>query len=160
MAKKIDLKKCQYSHCKHQTKVISVNTDEYTEENGRYYHVDCKHEKDTIAEIKDYWYRNIDEEVIFTQLTEIINRLIYKEAYDCDYVLWALKKKAKYLNYPPGLMFVVKDKQLKGEWDFKQKLKTFNESKGKVETKEEEVPTFTYNDVWGRKKFGDIFGGK
>lgn len=47
--KKADFRKCQYSHCKHDDKTISIATEEYAEENGRYYHADCKHEKDTRA---------------------------------------------------------------------------------------------------------------
>ena len=159
MAKKADFRKCQYSHCKHNDNAISIATDDYAIENGRYYHIDCKHEKDTRAEIIDYWYKYIDKDVIFNQLVRIIDRLIYKESVDCDYLLWALKKKANVLNHPPGLVYVAKDKQLKKEWDYKQKLKTFRENKPVIEVTNNE-PSFTYNDSNGKKKFGDIFGGK
>lgn len=160
MAKKADFRKCQYSHCKHDDKTISIATEEYAEENGRYYHADCKHEKDTRAEIIDYWYKHIDKDVIFNQLVRIIDRLIYKESIDCDYLLWALKKKAKFLNHPPGLVYVAKDKQLRKEWDFEQKLRAFNETKTTIPTKQNDEPSFTYNESDGKKKFGDIFGGK
>ena len=89
-----------------------------------------------------------------------MDRLIYKESVDCDYLLWALKKKARFLNHPPGLVYVAKDKQLKKEWDFERKLKAFNENKTAVETKPDNEPSFVYNDMDGKKKFGDIFGGK
>lgn len=159
MSKKNEPKKCQYSHCKHHTKIILPKKEKYVEENGRYYHEDCKHEKDTIYEIKDYWYNHIDKNVVFAKLTRIVNRLIYDESYDCDYVLWALKKKAKYLNFPPGLVYAVNDKKLKEEWDFEQKLKKFNADKVKLEAKKSDEPKFTYNDNGGKKKFSDIFGG-
>lgn len=159
MAKKIDIRKCQYSHCNHPEKKVILSTDDYVEENGRYFHADCKHEKDTRADIIDFWYKNIDEDVIFNQLVRIIDRLIYKESVDADYLLWALKKKVKYLNHPPGLVYVAKDKQLRKEYDFEKKLKAFNENKGKVETKPNNEPIFTYNESDSKKKFGDIFGG-
>ena len=41
MAKKADFRKCQYSHCKHDDKTISIATEEYAEENGRYYITTC-----------------------------------------------------------------------------------------------------------------------
>ncbi len=158
MPKEIKIKRCKYSHCKHSTDVIDLENDEYVEENGRFFHADCKHEKDTRAEIIDYWYRNIDEDVIFNQLSKILDRLLYSEKIDCDYILFALKKKAKFLNHPPGLVYAVKDKELKKEWDFKKKLEQFNKSK--VDVIKNDEPSFTYNESNSKKKFGDIFGGK
>lgn len=160
MTKEADYKKCNYSHCKHNSKTILITEEEYVEEKGRYYHPDCKHEKDTIAEIIDFWYRHIDEDVVFNQLVKIINRLIYKECISCDYLLWALKKKESVINHPPGLVYISKDKQLKKEWEFEKKLKDFNESKASIEIRAENEPSFIYCENGSKKKFGDIFGGK
>ena len=157
MPKKIEIRKCKYSHCKHDTNVIDIEKDDYVEENNKYYHSDCKHEKDVRSEIIDYWYKNIDADVIFNQFVRILDRLLYSEHLDCDYVLFALKKKAKYLKHPPGLVYAVKDKEVKKEWDFKKKLEEFN--KAKIEVIKNEEPSFTYNDNNSKKKFGDIFGG-
>jgi len=153
-------KKCCYSHCKHESKIINLSQDEYEVENNRYFHTDCKHEKDTMLEIIDYWYKNIDKDVIFTQLRRIIDRLVYVEKMDADYILYALKRKAKYLNHPPGLVYAVKDKVVKKDYEYEQKLKAFNESKKKPIVQQSDEPTFTYNENEGKKKFGDIFGGK
>ena len=159
MSKSIN-KKCGYSHCKHESNIIDTSCEKYEMENGRYYHPDCKHEKDTIYNIKDYWYRNIDSEVIFNQLTKIIEKLIYKEKLDADFVLYALKKKSKYLKHPPGLIYATKDKELKNEWEFNNKLKNFYTSKDDVKIEEKNEPSFVYKDTGNAKKFGDIFGGK
>ena len=157
MAKaKNNLRKCNYSHCKHDSKDIDISSEQFLEEKGKYYHPDCKHEKDIIYAIKDYWYKNIDKDVIFNQLTKIIERLIYKEGYEADYILYALKIKAKYLNHPPGLVYAVKDKKVRNDWEFEQKLKSFKSSNPVIS---EEEPTFTFKGSEGKKKFGDIFGG-
>lgn len=154
-----NIKKCSYSHCKHQDKIIDIDVDDYEIENTRYLHTDCKHEKDTRAAIIDYWYKNIDEDVIFNQLVRIIDRLIYKESVDADYLLWALKKRSKYLKHPPGIVYVAKDKELKKNYEYQKKLKEYNENKNKIDIAIDHEPTFTYQDNGTKKKFGDIFGG-
>lgn len=153
-------KKCCYSHCKHKDKIINTSVDTYEIEKSRYYHTDCKHEKDTILAIIDYWYKNVDKDVIFNQLRRIVDRLVYSEHMDADYILYALKRKAKYLNHPPGLVYAVKDKAVQKDYEYEQKLKVFNESKQSVVINQSDEPSFSYKDNEGKKKFGDIFGGK
>ena len=157
---KTNEKKCCCSHCKHSNKMIDISAEAYGVENNRYYHQDCKHEKDVMLEIIDYWYNNVDKDVIFNQLRRILDRLVYSERYDADYILYALKRKAKYLNHPPGLVYAVKDRDIRKDYEYEQKLKLFNESKTKTVVAHSEEPTFTYHDNEIKKKFGDIFGGK
>lgn len=160
MAKSVE-KKCNYSHCKHDTKIIDISKDDYQiEENGKYIHTDCKREKDTMLEIIDFWYRNIDADVIFTQLRRLLDRLVYSEHVDPDYILYAIKKKAKYLNYPPGIIYAIKDKEVKKSYEHEQKIRAFKETLGnQVAPQQSDEPVFTYNDNSNKKKFGDIFGG-
>ena len=162
MAKpKSEIRKCCYSHCKHENIIIDPLVDDYEiESKNRYFHADCKHEKDTMLEIIDYWYKHVDKNVIFNQLRKIVDQLVYSDHIDADYILYALKKKARFLNHPPGLVYAVKDKELKKEYDFEQKLKAFNESKNKPILNQSDEPTFTYKENDRKKKFGDIFGGK
>ena len=163
MAKK-DIKKCNYSHCKHLSNSINIKFDEYvTEKSGglvRYYHPDCKHEKDAIQEIIDYWYVAIDPNVIFGQLRRIIDKIIYEMHIDADFVLYALRKKSQYLHHPPGLMYAIQDKNLKKQFEYDKKKDEFNNSKKEPVIIKQEEPTFTYNVKGGNRKFSDIFGGK
>lgn len=158
MPSKIEVKKCNYSHCKHTSKEILINEEDYIEENNRYYHVDCKHEKDTRAEIIDFWYRNIDADVVFNQLSKILDRMIYKENIDPDFILWALKKKHEFLHYPPGLVYLIKDKKLKKEFEINKKMKQMMKERKDAVIKNDE-PSFTFNINDSKKKLGDIFGG-
>ena len=157
---KANIKKCAYNHCKHEHKEIDIKTEQYVEDKNRYYHPECKHEKDTLAEINDYWYRCIDKDVIFNQLVRIVNRLVYQDGMDADYVLFALKKKARFLNHPPGLVYAVKDKAVKKEWETAQRIKEYETNKGKAEIKKNDEPSFVYQESEVKKKFGDIFGGQ
>lgn len=159
MAKK-DIKTCAYTHCKHESQKINIKEEEYEVDNNRYFHPDCKHEKDTVLEIIDYWCKNIDENVVFSRLRRIVDDIVYKYGYEADYVLFALKKKARFLNYPPGLFYAIKDKTVKADYEHEKKLKAFHESqKKKVEIQKTEEPSFTFKTD-GKKTFGDIFGGK
>ena len=116
--KKKKTRKCGYKNCRHQ-EIVDLENDKYIKDNGRYYHTDCKHEKDVRAEIIKYWYENIDKGVPVGLLVNIVERLICKESFDCDYVLWALKQRSKYIKHPHGLALVVKDEALRNEWDAK-----------------------------------------
>ncbi len=159
MARKNE-KKCAYSHCKHESKSIDIEVDDFVSESTRYYHPDCKHEKDTVLAIIDFWFKNIDEDVVFSQLRRILDRLIYNEHYEADYVLFAIKKRAKYLNHPPGIVYVVKDKDVKKSYEYQKKLQAFNESKRQPEIIQNKEPSFIYKTDDAKKSFGNIFGGK
>ena len=149
---------CGYSHCKHGG-VVDTQTDEYIEENKRCYHVDCYSEKKAIAEIIDFWYREIDEDVVFNQLQRVLRELIYKRGFEAEYVLYAIKKKAKVLNYPSGIYYVVGNKRLKANWRIireAERLKLVKEASKKNAKME---PVFKQKEEKKSNWTTDIFGG-
>jgi len=156
MAEKMRIKKCQYGkHCKHGG-IINLDEDECCvsgKDNNRYYHPDCKKEKDVMLEIIDFWYKNVDENPIFNQLRRTIDRLVYSDGYDAEYVLFALKAKYKYLQHPPGLVYAVKDSKVSREWDIAHK--SVQAAVVKPEIKADTV--FSYA-TQKKSKFSDIFG--
>lgn len=159
MAKKMETKKCQYSHCKFPDKIIILSEGNYVIEKGRYYHLPCQCEKNTMLEIIDFWYENIDKDVIFNQLRRLLDRLVYNDGYEAEYILFALKKKAKYLKHPPGLVYAVKDKSVKSDYEFQKRLAEFNKQRNNIPISKSEEPKFTINSHGEKKGFGDIFGG-
>ena len=149
---------CGYSHCKHGG-VVDTQTDEYIEENKRCYHVDCYSEKKAIAEIIDFWYREIDKDVVFNQLQRVLRELIYKRGFEAEYVLYAIKKKAKVLNYPSGIYYVVGNKRLKANWRIireAERLKLVKEASKKNAKME---PVFKQKEEKKSNLTTDIFGG-
>ena len=153
--------KCNYRKCKRCFEAIDISSGDYIEEKEKFYHPECKHEKDTRAEIIDFWYRQINKDVVFSSLSRIIDRLIYQDGVDCDFLLWGLKKKAKFLKHPPGLVYVARDKDLKSKWEFEKKLKEFNANKAnvKIESNPNNSPSFTAKETEKKSSFEDIFGG-
>lgn len=151
---RIKIKKCQYGkHCKHGGN-INPEEEQYCLDGKKYYHPDCKKEKDTILEIIDFWYRNIDDKPIFNQLRRIIDRLVYQDGYEAEYILFALKKKMSVLHHPPGLVYAVKDAGVARAWDKARKENEAEEVKVVIK------PDTSFNfSAQKNTKFSDIFGG-
>ena len=149
---------CGYSHCKHGG-VVDTQSDEYIEDNGKFYHMDCYSEKRAFSEIIDFWYREIDEDVVFNQLQRVLQELIYKRGMEAEYVLYAIKKKAQFLNYPSGIYYAVGDKRLKANWRIireAERLKLVKEASKKTAKME---PMFKQKEEKKSNWTTDIFGG-
>ena len=149
---------CGYSHCKHGG-VVDTQSDEYIEDNGKFYHMDCYSEKRAFSEIIDFWYREIDEDVVFNQLQRVLQELIYKRGMEAEYVLYAIKKKAQFLNYPSGIYYAVGDKRLKANWRIireAERLKLVKEASKKTAKME---PMFKQKEEKKSNWTNDIFGG-
>ena len=151
-------KSCGYSHCKHGG-VVDTQSDGYIEDNGKFYHMDCYSEKRAFSEIIDFWYREIDEDVVFNQLQRVLQELIYKRGLEAEYVLYAIKKKAQFLNYPSGIYYAVGDKRLKANWRIireAERLKLVKEASKKSAKME---PMFKQKEEKKSNWTTDIFGG-
>ena len=149
---------CGYSHCKHGG-IVDTQSDEYIEDNGKFYHMDCYSEKRAFSEIIDFWYREIDEDVVFNQLQRVLQELIYKRGMEAEYVLYAIKKKAQFLNYPSGIYYAVGDKRLKANWRIireAERLKLVKEASKKTAKME---PMFKQKEEKKSNWTTDIFGG-
>lgn len=149
--------KCSYSHCPHNH---VISSDDYVTQNGKYYHRECRKELDTINEIKKVWYEQVDNDSkVFPHLTRTLNDIIYNKNISAEFVLFALKDKAKYIKHPGGLYYLIKDDRLKRKWEQLVSMKIVSSEEFKrIEIKGAEEPEFTSN---GRRdaSFGDIFGG-
>lgn len=109
--------RCAYKYCRHQTHEIKSGTE--VERAGKIYHADCLHEMEVIEQIIDYFYRNVNQNVVFWQLRKVLNRLIYQEGFEADYILFALRyhvSHRKPLTYPAGLAYVVQNKVIAAEY--------------------------------------------
>ena len=151
-------KKCGYKKCKHDG-IVNTDSDDCVEENGKYYHRDCLREKNAIAEIIDFWYREIDEDVVFNQLRRVIDQLVYQRRMDASYILFAIKKKAKFLNYPSGIYYAVGDKRLKADWRILHEAEILKEVKAKSSKSAKMEPIFQCTETKKTQWGSDIFGG-
>lgn len=118
MAKQSNMRKCRYTHCLHENTNINIDTDEYTKDGSAYYHKDCFQTKSDIQLIKTLWHDHIDSLVVYSQLNNILNRLIFQDNIPSDYVVFAVQYSIKNSNtiklrYPPGLKYVLGNQRVK-----------------------------------------------
>ena len=110
--------RCAYKYCRHQTHEITPG--EEVERSGKLYHEDCLHEMEVIEQIIDYFYRKVNSKVVFWQLRKVLNRLIYEEGFEAEYVLFAVRRwvsQGRQLTYPAGIAYVVQNKGIANEYD-------------------------------------------
>lgn len=153
--------RCKYSNCKHDSRVMDIRKEEYIFDGVYYWHPDCKHESDTIREIIDYWYRHVDDdESNFGNLQRVIRNLIDNKGYEPEYILFALKEKAQYLNHPPGLYYATDDYRLKEKWK-QEKIAKIPKPKVDVKPVLKEAKIYNLSDSTAKNinNFADIFGG-
>lgn len=170
MARKADIKKCRYSHCKHDIKDIDISCDEYVVKGSMYYHKDCykaklncewkdeKTKKDLVI-IRDLWYENISKTVVYSQLYRILNDYI-ERGVESEYLVFVMRycldHKCK-LNYPNGFKFYVDRQEIKDAYA-KSKIQKIDSSRFSIKDSEFEEPEDVKTSplISKPKGFGDI----
>lgn len=129
MAKqKIKMVQCRYPKCMKLHETTELPVDEAVKGGSRsYYHPDCYHTMQTVNEIKDLFYRNIDSTITgkqIGQLVSIVNNMIFSKGIDVDYIKFALQffinNKPGKLRYPGGIAYIVQDKDVISAWDMEK----------------------------------------
>ncbi len=105
------MKKCKYTHCRHESREIP--DDEAVTRNGTtYYHPDCYKEKEAIDNIIQLWTDCIDHSPIYTQLRGVINNIVFKNGVSAEQLMFCLRwciNNGWKLRRPAGLYYVSKD---------------------------------------------------
>ena len=163
----VTLFSCSNEHEHTLTKNEAINSG-----NGRYYHPDCYHMVQTIAEIRDLFFKNINPLMTakqFSELASVINDIVFNKNVDVDYLKFAVEyyiaKKPGGLKHPPGLHYIIQDKDVKQAWGkyrekkILQKMKdsSFGVTKEELEQNIEVGGDFSYKPQNARS-FADILG--
>lgn len=147
MAKQSNTRKCRYTHCLHTDTSINLDTDEFVKEGSAYYHKDCFQTKCDIQLIKTLWHDHIDTLVVYAQLNNILNRLIFQDRISSDYIIFAIQycidnpDKIK-LRYPPGLKYVLSNQRIKDAYK-KKNLKVVSKATFTATPSNDTEPTFS-----------------
>lgn len=133
MAKQSNTRKCRYTHCLHEDANINIDTDEYVKEKKAYYHKDCYQTKCDIQLVKSLWHDNIDSLVVYSQLNNILNRLIFQDNIPSDYIVFAIRycidnPDLIKLRYPPGLKYVLGNQRVKDAYKKKTTKRISNDA--------------------------------
>lgn len=153
--------KCRYKNC--PFKDCEIPEGEWVlVGKSTYYHKECFEEKEAIREIIDVFYRECNPNVVFTNLQNVIRKIVIGRKFPAKKLLYGLKYCIKHgwnLRYPPGLFSVVENMEWQEEYDKHNKPP-------RVKLKETEITDdFDFGDtekvysVPEQKTFDDIFQG-
>lgn len=112
------LVKCRYSHCSHPNDLRPPG--EMVRGNGNfYYHKECAHEREIIAQMVDYYLEKVDNRVTVAQLRNVINNIIFKKKVPADelffYIQYTINTDKK-INSPYTLHYLIDNKKLRSEY--------------------------------------------
>lgn len=158
--------KCRYPKCNKLHETTEILKEDAIQHGKSYYHADCLHIMLTVTEIRDLFYKNINQLMTGKQigtLVATINNIVLEKGVDVDFLKFAVEYFIKYkpgkLQYPAGLHYIVQDKDVKNAWEkwqertIKAELKM--ESKEYHEDTSLNTPSFVYKPQ-KQKGFADI----
>lgn len=146
--------KCAYSRCFCEEK--SLDDKDVVIINNKRFHSQCYSVREDINQIKILFHDHINENVVWTQLINVINTIIFERGCTAGFLLFGLKYYIEHkipLNYPAGLYYVVQNKDVKREWD---RLKANEIKKQMIQnTTVDNGQQFTYRPI-KTKGIGDL----
>lgn len=113
---------CRFKYCLHSGELI--NETEVVRDGNLYYHPDCFSFKADMEEITSIWLKRINEFANLTQLQKVIVDIVRERHVESGMLLYGLKYYISHnlaLNYPPGLYYVIQNKDVQDGW---KRLKT------------------------------------
>ena len=134
MAQKEKMVHCRYPKCSKLHETTELREADAVKGGSRsYYHPDCYHVMQTINQIKETFYREINPTLTgkqIGQLVSIANNMVFSKGIDVDLILFAIKYFVKYkqgkLKYPGGIAYIVQDRDVVSAWE-KEKQMRINE---------------------------------
>ena len=150
--------KCRYKNCKHDNRELDKD-DAVLSGKASYYHKDCYKEMTAIKRVIDVYVKKVDNQPIFTQLRQVVNKLIIEQGVDSEYLIFAINYCADLgiIKHPPGLFYIVKNERVKKEWDKRLTAKYMHQEREREAIVNNSTRKFIYNPT-KEKTVADILG--
>lgn len=131
MAQKEKMVHCRYPKCSKLHETTELREADAVKGGSRsYYHPDCYHVMQTINQIKETFYREVNPTLTgkqIGQLVSIANNMVFSKGIDVDLILFAIKYFVKYkqgkLKYPGGIAYIVQDRDVVSAWESEKQKK-------------------------------------
>ena len=131
MAQKEKMVHCRYPKCSKLHETTELREADAVKGGSRsYYHPDCYHVMQTINQIKETFYREVNPTLTgkqIGQLVSIANNMVFSKGIDVDLILFAIKYFVKYkqgkLKYPGGIAYIVQDRDVVSAWENEKQKK-------------------------------------
>ena len=130
--------KCRYNKCLYGGGEIDDKAVEEVRK-GYYMHKECARYSRTIQKIVDLYKQSVDENVIYSALYKVINRIVFDQKTDPAFLLFVLTKaihEGAKLKSPFGLYYLVKDSEKVKEWKATQAMRIIS----RIELAEQKAP--------------------
>ena len=132
---------CRYPKCRNLHETTQLLKSEATQGGkNSYYHPDCYNTMQTVNRIRDLFVKEINPQMVGRQigaLVSIVNSMIFTKEIEPEYILFALQYYIKYkpgkLHYPPGVTYIVQDKDVVAAWKKEKERKIKEELKEQMQ---------------------------
>ena len=146
---------CRYTFCSAESKTIDLETEEYVEEDKKFYHKSCyeqmikEREAKKIVEadcrlIEDLWVKHISNTVNYGYLRKILNEYL-ERGVSSDYLVFAMQYVVSHklsLRHPAGLRYIVDKIEIREAWKKQQAEKLAKQQKDFKPKRKSEPPQF------------------
>ncbi len=149
---------CKAKHCFHDNKEF-LPDDDVVKVKNQTYHRDCYQAISDIREVIDLFVKEINPNVVFSELRRVINNIVYTKHISSGMLLYGLKyyiDRRIPLNYPQGLYYVVQNKEVQNNYNkfiANEKIKNYT-----FTAPVDESQPFTYKTN-APKSFVDVLSG-
>lgn len=145
--KKEELVHCRYPKCCKLHESTELKKDDAVQGGSRsYYHPDCYHIMQTINQIKDIFYVQVNPMMTgaqIGQLVSIANNMVFEKKIDVDLIKFAIEYFIRYkpgkLKYPGGISYIVQNRDVLSAWEREKERKIRTELKIEMEKKIEKL---------------------
>lgn len=142
MAQKEKMVHCRYPKCSKLHETTELREADAVKGGSRsYYHPDCYHVMQTINQIKETFYREVNPTLTgkqIGQLVSIANNMVFSKGIDVDLILFAIKYFVKYkqgkLKYPGGIAYIVQDRDVVSAWEKEKQMRINGEIRKQQKT--------------------------
>lgn len=109
--------KCRYKYCSHEIK--DIPKENAIKVGNSYYHSDCYKESQEKKQVADLFFKHCNKDSPPPQLWRTINDIVHKKGVSSELLLYGINYYIRNnipLNYPPGLYYVVANKEMNSEY--------------------------------------------
>ena len=132
---------CRYPKCMKLHESTELLKDDAVQGGSNsFYHPDCYHIMQTVNQIKDLFYREINSTLTgkqIGQLVSIVNNMVFGKNIDVDMILFSLQYFIKYkpgkLHYPGGIAYIVQDRDVISAWEKEKERRIREELKQQMQ---------------------------
>ena len=144
----INMVHCRYPKCSKLHETTELKREDAIEggSKGTYYHPDCYHIMQTVNQIKNIYYHEVNPTSTgkqIGQLVSITNNMVFDKKIDVDLILFAVKYFVKYkpgkLRYPGGIAYIIQDKDVVSAWEKEKRQKLKEEIKAAVNQSDKDL---------------------